>query len=248
MNEVLLRSGLSRNGTHHGDVSYLTLALPDVAAGRRFYGQVLGWTFGIGRLDAEGNQVDEVIPQVGLWAGSQRRNEDAVGVVPSWRVDDIAAAVAAVRAAGGTATDPQALPYGLQSDCTDGRGLRFWLHELPQLGTAAGPNGEREGDISYVVLRVADLGQARRLFSTVLGWAFSPGNTGVHVEGPVPMIGMSEGEPGVVLCYRVDNIAATVRRVVAAGGEAGETGTRPYGLEALCHDDQGVPFFLHQLA
>jgi uncharacterized protein len=248
MSDALLRDRVSRNGTRHGDVSYVTLALPDAAAGRRFYGRVLGWTFGTGALESEGNQAAEVVPQVGLWPGSAWREGITTGAILSWRVDDIAAAVDTVRAAGGTASDPELLPYGLQSECTDGSGLSFWLHELPPAGAPAGRNGEREGDVSYVVLRVADLDRARRLFAEVLGWSYSPGPTGVHVEGREPMTGMSEGAPGASLCYRVDDISVAVERVRAAGGRAEEVGSRPYGLESLCADDQGVEFYLHQLS
>jgi len=51
-------------------------------------------------------------------------------VTPMWRVDDIGAAVGRVRAAGGTATEPERQPYGLSSQCTDDQGTRFWLGEL----------------------------------------------------------------------------------------------------------------------
>lgn len=247
MSETLLRGRLSRNGSRHGDVSYITLAVPDAAGARRFYGQVLGWTFGAGQAEPEGNQADQVIPQVGLWPEPAWRQEVAAGAILSWRVDDIAVAVEDVRAAGGTAADPVQLPYGLQAECSDGGGLRFWLHELPAPGQAAGPNGERHGDISYVVLQVADLGRAQELFARVLGWAFTPGNTGFHVEGPAPMTGMSEGHPGAVLCYRVDDVSAAAGRVASAGGRAGPVESRPYGLESRCADDQGIEFYLHQL-
>ena len=46
-----------------------------------------------------------------------------------YRVDDIAAAVERVRAAGGTATDPVAQPYGWTSECVDDQGTRFSLGE-----------------------------------------------------------------------------------------------------------------------
>lgn len=248
MTGVLLRDRFSRNGTRHGDVSYITLALPDPAAGRRFYSQVLGWTFGSGQLDAEGNQVDAVIPQVGLRPAPAGPEGVSSGALLSWRVDDIAAAVETVRAGGGTATGPISRPYGLEAECTDGQGLHFWLHELPPSGEPAGPNGQREGDISYLVLRVADLQRAQRLFSSVLGWSFSPGSVGVQVQGPVPMTGMTEGEPGVVLCYLVADISSATGRVAAAGGQPGQVEHRPYGLESLCSDDQGAPFYLHQLS
>lgn len=243
MSDVMLRDSLSRNGTRHGDVSYVTLALPDAAAGRRFYATVLGWGF-----DPDGHQVDAVVPQVGMWPGSAWRPGVQAGPILAWRVDDITTAVDAVRAAGGTATDVVEQPYGLEAECTDGRGLRFWLHQLPAAGEPAPPNGERQGDVSYVVLRVADLGRAEGFFSSVLGWAFQPGRVGVHVDGPVPMTGMSQGEPGVTLCYRTDDIAAAAERVVEAGGTATAPERRDWGgLESECTDDQGVAFILHQL-
>ena len=148
MSESLLGHRVSRNGTRHGDVSYVTLALPDAAAGRRFYGRVLGWNFGTGALESEGNQADRVVPQVGLWPGDAWHEGVTPGAILSWRVDDVETAVARVRGAGGSANDPEQLPYGLQSECTDGQGLRCWLHELPPPGEPAGPNGDREGDIS----------------------------------------------------------------------------------------------------
>jgi predicted enzyme related to lactoylglutathione lyase len=248
MTDVLLRGSRSRNGTRHGDVSYITLAVPDASAARRFYGRVLGWTFAPGKLEEEGNQVDLVIPQMGLWQGSAWREGVSAGAIPSWRVDDLRAAAEAVRAAGGTATDPAERPYGLEAECSDGHGLRFWLHQLPASGQPAHPNGERQGDVSYIVLRVADLQRGEQLFSSVLGWSYSPGASGVHVQGPAPMTGMSEGPPGVVLCHLVDDVADAVEHVGAAGGRPGRIEQRPYGLESLCTDDQGIEFYLHQLA
>ena len=47
-----------------------------------------------------------------------------------YRVDDIAVAVERVRAAGGTATEPERQPYGITSDCVDDQGTRFHLGRL----------------------------------------------------------------------------------------------------------------------
>jgi uncharacterized protein len=51
-------------------------------------------------------------------------------VLPMYRVDDIAAAVERVRAAGGTSTDPEQQPYGVTAECTDDQGTRFYLGTL----------------------------------------------------------------------------------------------------------------------
>ena len=55
-------------------------------------------------------------------------------------------------------------------------------------------------------------------------------------------------QPGVQLSYRVDDIAAAVERVRAAGGHADEPMRRAFGLLADCVDDQGATFRLWQPA
>jgi predicted enzyme related to lactoylglutathione lyase len=46
--------------------------------------------------------------------------------------------------------------------------------------------------------------------------------------------------------YVVDDATEAAARVRAAGGQAGETIQRPYGLVAECTDDQGTRFAVHQ--
>jgi hypothetical protein len=55
-------------------------------------------------------------------------------------------------------------------------------------------------------------------------------------------------DPEVQLAYGVDDIAAALERVRAAGGHADEPGRRPDGLLADCVDDQGATFHLWQSA
>lgn len=252
MTDVLLRNDLSRNGTRPGDISYISLAVPDPALARAFYGTVLGWAFAPGQVEHEGNQVEEVIPQVGLWGGPQPSGAAVHGAVLAFRVDDLAAAVAAVRDHGGTASDPRREPYGLTADCRDDQGMEFCLHELPAAGRPAPANGAQQGDVSYVTLLVGDAERAVAFYGAVLGWAFTPGRSagGANVEGPTPMVGMagdSGGRPGAVLGYRVDDAAATAALVRQAGGTASDPVQRPYGLASDCADDQGTPFYLHQI-
>lgn len=244
--EVLLRDGLSRNGTRNGDISYISLGVPDLARAKAFYGRVLGWRFDVGRLDPAGGQVDDVIPQIGLWSGPQRSGRTIHGAVLGFRVDDLDEAIAAVRANGGTATDARREPYGLTADCTDNQGLDFYLHQLPPPGREAPENGGLPGDVSYVTILVADGTRAQEFYGAVLGWRFSP--TG-SVEGPRPQVGLAGDraeDAGVVLSYQVDDLAAAVVRVREAGGSATDPAERPYGLEARCSDDQGTPFYLHE--
>ncbi len=259
--ELLMRTGTTarpRNGLRHGDVSYVTLGLPDLALGQAFYGAVLGWRFSPGNSE-HGLQVDDIVPMMGLWAGPGPDGAPVHGAVLSYRVDDIVAAVAAVRAHQGTMSDPHREPYGLSAEGHDDQGISFYLHELPPV--TPGPrsraedrqNGGAEGDVSYLSLVVPDLEAAQAFYAGVLGWTVNVGRLGgAQVSGVVPQIGMTtkpEGGatgPGVILCYRVDDIRASVERVCHAGGAAREVAQRPYGLESLCADDQGTPFYLHQ--
>jgi predicted enzyme related to lactoylglutathione lyase len=249
-----------RNGTRHGDVSYITLGLPDLARGRAFYGAVLGWEFSPGSSE-HGAQVDDIVPMIGLWDGEQPVGGRVHGAVLGFRVDDIAAAVAAVRAHGGTAGDPHPEPYALAAEGQDDQGIPFYLHQMPSAAVDSARadgqfhNGDVEGDVSYLTMVVPELGAARAFYSGVFGWTFNIGRAGgAQVTGVAPQIGMTTqpeagpATPGVILCYRVNDIAAAVTRVRGAGGQARETAQRPYGLESLCTDDQDTPFYLHQLS
>lgn len=245
-----------RNGSRHGDVSYITLGLPDLARGRAFYGAVLGWRCSPGSSD-HGAQVDDVAPMIGLWDGEQPAGGRVHGAVLGFRVDDVSAAVAVARAHGGTVSDPHPEPYGMAAEGHDNQGIPLYLHEMPPVsGTSLPeelPNGQVEGDVSYLTLVVGNLDATQSFYGSVLGWKFDvsrPG--GAQVTGVAPQLGVTTQPeagptaPGVILCYRVDDLVAAVQRVREAGGRSGEVERRPYGLESLCADDQGTPFYLHQ--
>jgi uncharacterized glyoxalase superfamily protein PhnB len=115
---------LAQHGTRQGELAYITLEVPDSSKTRAFYGAVLGWRVTPGSVD-DGFQVDDVRPGTGIHGGHDRAT-----TLPMYLVDDIEAAVERVRAAGGTATDPERQPYGVTSDCVDDQGTRFYLGEL----------------------------------------------------------------------------------------------------------------------
>jgi predicted enzyme related to lactoylglutathione lyase len=247
-----------RNGVRHGDVSYVTLGLPDLVRGRAFYGAVLGWHFSPGSTE-HGAQVDGIVPMVGLSDGELPAGGRAHGAVLGFRVDDITTAVAAVRAHDGTISDPHREEYAMAAEGHDDQGIPFYLHELPSvagdslLGDRQFHNGDVEGDVSYLTMVVPDLDAAHAFYGGVFGWTFDIGRAGgAQVTGVAPQIGMTTQPeagpvtPGVIMCYRVDDIAAAIRRVRDAGGRAREVVHRPYGLESLCADDQGTTFYLHQ--
>jgi uncharacterized glyoxalase superfamily protein PhnB len=113
------------NGAGPGELSYITYEVTDSAAFKAFYSRMLFWTFEPGRIE-DGWQVQETHPMAGIAGGSATAR-----TVPMWTVEDIDAAVARVREAGGTVIDePSQQPYGRGALCTDDQGSRFYLGEF----------------------------------------------------------------------------------------------------------------------
>ncbi|MBE1547864.1 putative glyoxalase superfamily protein PhnB [Mycobacterium sp. OAS707] len=113
------------NGAGPGELSYITYEVPDSAAFRSFYSGVLFWTFEPGRID-DGWGVQQTHPMAGVAGGGA-----TAVTVPMWTVEDIDAAVARVRQAGGTIIEePSQQPYGKMAQCTDDQGTRFYLGEF----------------------------------------------------------------------------------------------------------------------
>lgn len=58
----------------------------------------------------------------GMWGGAAEPRIQSL-----FHVDDLDTALAAVRAQGGQAGEPEQQPYGLSAECTDDQGSGFWL-------------------------------------------------------------------------------------------------------------------------
>jgi predicted enzyme related to lactoylglutathione lyase len=113
------------NGSGPGEVSYITYEVTDSTAFKAFYSRVLFWTFEPGRID-DGWQVEQTHPMAGVAGGSTQQV-----TVPMWTVEDVDAAVARVREAGGTVIEePSQQAYGKSAQCTDDQGTRFYLGEF----------------------------------------------------------------------------------------------------------------------
>jgi len=110
--------------TEPGDIVYVTWQVPDEQRTARFFGELLGWTFQPGSIE-HAYQVDGPNLLGGLWG---RGDDPGNGVKLMYHVADIEAAVATVRRLGGTATEPERMPYGWSADCTDDQGMEFWLY------------------------------------------------------------------------------------------------------------------------
>ena len=100
------------------------MEVTDSARTREFYGTALGWRTSPGHVD-DGWSVEGVTPMVGIAGG-----RPTARCVPMYQVDDVHAAVARVRAAGGTATEPEQQPYGITSEAVDDQGTHFYLGQI----------------------------------------------------------------------------------------------------------------------
>ncbi len=161
-------------------------------------------------------------------------------------VDDVDASTERARRSGASVErEPTDQPYGRGSVIVDPFGHRWILLRPPARAT-----GLRQGDLANVTILARDAHRAREFYEAVLRVPFSSGLPGAwRTEKTRPPLGIlaSEGaEPGVQLSYRVDDIAAAVDRVRAAGGHADEPERKPDGLLAECVDDQGATFRLWQ--
>jgi uncharacterized glyoxalase superfamily protein PhnB len=163
-------------------------------------------------------------------------------------VDDVDANTERARRNGASVErEPADQPYGRSSVIVDPFGHRWMLHKPPARATRL-----RQGDVASVTMMAPDAGRAQEFYAAVLGVPFSSSHVGGwRTDETRPPLGIlpSEGaDPEVQLSYRVDDIAAAVERVRAAGGRADEPGRRPFGLLAECVDDQGMTFRLWQPA
>ena len=107
-----------------GDLHYFVVPTADDEAARAFYGALFGWEFEPGFV-AHGWQITNSVPPGGL------HGTDTPGALRVYfHVADIAAAVAAVEAAGGSAGEVQENGVGWHADCRDDQGLAFSLSSL----------------------------------------------------------------------------------------------------------------------
>ncbi len=222
---------------------YLTLPTRDLTRARRFYSTLFGW--GLAENDdATGLHVEDVQPPMGISGAGEAAPR-------LWFVvDDVHAAVARVRRAGGTAADVVEYASGASVDCLDDQGTEFSL-TVPTYDTAPLPS-TKPGELFYFSMPVADAARARTFFGSVLGWTFDgPGDQGgEHLANVQPDGGLGGGRPGhsPELYFRVADLDAAMATVVALGGTAEPLGAGPEGRHAMCSDDQGVAFGLSEPA
>jgi uncharacterized glyoxalase superfamily protein PhnB len=161
-------------------------------------------------------------------------------------VDDVDASTERARRSGASVErEPADQHYGRGSVIVDPFGHRWVLLRRPARATRL-----RQGDVANVTMVARDAHRAKEFYQTVLQVPFSSGHPGAwrtdETSPPLGIWSSQDAEPEVQLSYRVDDIAAAVERVRAAGGHADEPERKPYGLLADCVDDQGATFRLWQ--
>jgi predicted enzyme related to lactoylglutathione lyase len=111
------------------------------------------------------------------------------------------------------------------------------------------------GELSFFELGVGDTDRARAFYGSLFGWEFVDEGKGATIETPNIPGGLHGGDPGAspYVFFRVADLDAALARVRELGGEVGKDvgGDDPdtiarFGRFALCTDDQGSGFGLHQ--
>lgn len=165
------------------------------------------------------------------------------------QVDDVDGTTERARRNGASVErEPTDQPYGRGAVIVDPFGHRWMLLRPP-----AGATRVRQGDVANVTMAAPDTQRAKEFYEAVLRVPFTQNHPGAwRTEETRPPLGIlpspDAAELHVQLSFRVDDIAAAVERVRAAGGQAGEPQRRPFGLLAECVDDQGATFRLWQPA
>ena len=161
-------------------------------------------------------------------------------------LDDVDGTTARARRHGASVErEPADQPYGRASVIVDPFGHRWTLRRPPSEQTRF-----RQGDVANVAMLAPDAIRAMEFYAAVFQVSFAQTHPGAwrteETRPPISIFPSPEAETEVQLSYRVDDIAAAIERVRAAGGEAAEPELRPFGLLAVCSDDQGTTFRLFQ--
>jgi predicted enzyme related to lactoylglutathione lyase len=224
-----------------GDLTYASLWVRDVERAARFFGAVLGWEFAPDHGGA-GIQVTNLPAHLGIWSTAGTPT-----LFCCYAVDDAEQAVAVVRAAGGTAQDPDPTPYGPLAQCVDDQGIPFAVNEA-----VGGP--ARPGAVGYFEMRTPDTARARAFYGSALGLRYLPGTDQGYWHpdrnGQLtnPVAGLKAGaEATVAPGFPVPDLDAALAAVAAAGGRAGRIVEAGHRRLAECVDDQGFVFTLHEL-
>ncbi len=109
------------------------------------------------------------------------------------------------------------------------------------------------GELSFFELGTGDYERAEAFYSALFGWAFEPVREGGRIATPTIPGGIHPGDAGAspYVFFAVDDLDQAIAKVLELGGsgeamdEDADT-VAEFGRFALCKDDQGSSFGLHQ--
>ncbi|MFC8372358.1 VOC family protein [Streptomyces sp. NPDC057239] len=226
-----------------GTPCWVDAQLPDVEAGKRFYGDLFGWTFedqpqGTVRASKGGAPV----------ASLAHKTDGRLPTVwtVSFATPDAGALCRRIRAAGGQVVSPP-VPFGdlgVTALVTDSEGAVFSLWQ----GTGTPGFGRRHepGTFAWVQLYTRDTQAANTFYGGLFHDAlFGPDADPDFGRAPVSDVFPAEMPPHFLVHFAVEDPGAAMEEVVRFGGRVQvppfETS---YGTVAVVTDNQGASFAL----
>lgn len=209
---------------------HFAIATDDLARARAFWGGVFGWTF-----EPWGPPDFFQIRGAGLGGALHGRHEVAPGVAGpdvdlTFGVEDLAAALAAIKAGGGrTAAAPfriDGVGSGAWFADPEGNVGKVMAYDAPHVE----PAQPGRGRMRHFAINAQDVRRARGFYEAAFGWTFTPwGPPGFYQvktagEG---LLGALQGRreievgtamPGFEVTFGVEDLAATLAAIAAHGG------------------------------
>jgi uncharacterized protein len=108
------------------------------------------------------------------------------------------------------------------------------------------------GQPTYIELGVPDADRARTFYGALLGWQPSGSAGPGNVETPTLQVGLHSDDPNseLLVFFAVEDLGTSLDRLNQLGGtQHGDVRADPeFGRFAVCSDNQGVRFALHEQA
>lgn len=249
--------------THpNGRFSWCDVALPDVAAGKAFYGALFGWE-GTDEHDPDGNLIYVTFRKDGdlvAGLGPQPPGMGEAGIPPMWSsyvsVDSVDDTVASAKEHGGSVMLPpmDVMTSGRMAVIGDPQGAAI---SLWQAGDHLG--ADRFNDIGFMTwneLMTRDLDGAQEFYASLFGWSYESSDSAgfeyvtakLGDRANAGMLAMGDEAPDWLpshwmVYFRVADCDAACAQLVELGGTVSVPAfDSPAGRMAVVNDPQGGTF------